>query len=754
MKQFFTFYFPILLIFPSVMFAQEISGTIQHPETQEGIEGVYIVVIDQEKGAITDEDGIFSIQGLAEKKYRLKISHINYRTQYVTVDLETDDSKHLLIELLPGILKMNEEVVITAQRYEQESFQSPKAISVYDQRQFFERAPRSTPEALIGVPGVWVQKTNHGGGSPFIRGLTGNQTLILVDGIRLNNATYRYGPNQYLNTVDPLSLQQIEVVRGSGSVQYGSDALGGVLNLRTKSPTFSNDKASVSGRVYGKYMSGGMERSARGELNVQTKKIAILGGFSFRDFGDLHVGGDSIQAPSAYDELAGDIKAMIKFTPSHQLTLTYQRVDQEEVPRFDQVAQRGYRTYNFDPQQRDLAYAKWDGMFNHPLAQRITLTASWHQSVEGRVRQRESETAITNERDEVDTWGTILEVHSQPLPFWRFVSGVEFYYDKVRSSKDTEDLNTGSIVSSRGLYPDNATANNLAIFSLHTWDVDRWKFSFGGRINHISLEASDELFGDLSVSPTAAVGNFSASYILPAGFHIIGSVNSGFRAPNINDLSSFGSFDSGVEVPTSELGPERTLTGEIGLKIQQSKLSGSVFFYYTQLSDLINRVRTTYQGSETFQGEPVFTKANIANSRIRGVEAEAEYAFIPSLSAFGSIIFTHGETSSGNPIRRIPPLNGRLGIHFRPTKSGFWAKGEWVAAGTQDRLSGGDIDDHRIPEGGTPGWNIINLFAGYDYKQYHLALGFQNLGDELYRIHGSGVDGYGRSAFVSVRLGF
>ncbi len=737
-----------------VAYSQSIQGTISHANTLEKIEGVNIVVIDQRKGAVSDEEGNFRITDLDNEAYRLKISHINFQTQIVNIDLEDPEAVTLTIQLIPAVLRTNEDVVITAQRFEQEAFKSPEAISIYNQRQFVERAPRSTPEALIGTPGVWVQKTNHGGGSPFLRGLTGNQTLILVDGIRLNNATYRFGPNQYLNTVDPLSLNQIEVVRGSGSVQYGSDALGGVLNLRTKTPRFQADKTVIGGRVYGKYLSGDMEQSVRGEIFVESSNIALLGGFSFRNFGDLHVGGDSIQAPSAYDELAGDIKALIQLPGKNILTLAYQRVDQKEVPRFDQVVQRGFQRYVFEPQARDLAYAKWESFINRPWIQRISVTSSWHKSLEGRETQRRSETTITNERDEVNTWGNIFEVHSQPLDMWRFVSGIEYYYDKVRSSKTTRDVSSGSSVSSRGLYPDNATAHNLAAFSLHTVDWRRFKFTFGGRLNYVSIAAEDETFGDLSVNPVAAVGNLSISYFLPTGIHFIGTVNSGFRAPNINDLSSFGLFDSGIEVPTDDLGPERTLTGEIGIKVQRSKLTGSVFFYYTRLSDLISRVPTTFMGSNTFEGEPVFTKDNIDRARIRGVEAEAEYAIIPGLALFGSIIYTHGETADGDPIRRIPPLNGRLGLHYRLLSSGFWAKAEWLSAALQDRLSGGDIRDHRIPDGGTPGWNIVNMFVGYDLNKYHLGIGIQNIGDELYRIHGSGVDGYGRSVFVSLRLAF
>ena len=121
------------------------------------------------------------------------------------------------------------EVVVTANRYNTLSLNTPEAVRVLNIKPVEEYQIRTSPEALSITPGIFVQKTNHGGGSPFIRGLTGNQTLLLFDGIRLSNSTMRYGPNQYFNTVDVFSLDRIEVLRGSGSVQYGSDALGGTI---------------------------------------------------------------------------------------------------------------------------------------------------------------------------------------------------------------------------------------------------------------------------------------------------------------------------------------------------------------------------------------------------------------------------------------------------------------------------------------------------------------------------------------------
>ena len=143
-----------------------------------------------------------------------------------------------------------DEVTIIAQRNEQKVFNTMGSVTVLNAKNLKNYQYRSTPETLFGANGVFVQKTNHGGGSPFLRGLTGNQTLILIDGIRLNNSTFRYGPNQYLNTIDPFLIQNIEIYKGGGSVQYGSDALGGTLQINTANPVFAVDETKSKWECY------------------------------------------------------------------------------------------------------------------------------------------------------------------------------------------------------------------------------------------------------------------------------------------------------------------------------------------------------------------------------------------------------------------------------------------------------------------------------------------------------------------------
>jgi hemoglobin/transferrin/lactoferrin receptor protein len=128
-----------------------------------------------------------------------------------------------------------DEIIVTASRRSEKVFAVPYTANVQDARELIEnRQVRTLVDAMRELPGVMVQKTGHGQGSPYIRGFTGLRTLFLIDGIRLNNSTFREGPNQYWNTVDPFSVQRLEVVKGPSSVLHGSDAIGGTVNAITR----------------------------------------------------------------------------------------------------------------------------------------------------------------------------------------------------------------------------------------------------------------------------------------------------------------------------------------------------------------------------------------------------------------------------------------------------------------------------------------------------------------------------------------
>ena len=612
----------------------------------------------------------------------------------------------------------------------------------------------NSANSLFGTNGVWMQQTNNGGGSPFVRGLTGNQTLIMIDGIRLNNSTFRYGPNQYLNTININSIQRVEVMRGSGSVQYGSDALGGTVHFITKAPSLNPDGNNYKLGVQGKYLSENMEKSGFVDFDYSGKNFAFNSLVSYKDFGDIVAGGDlGKEVPSSYNELAANLKSLFKITDSYLLTLSYDYVKQSDVNRFDQVTQRGYEYYKFDPQVRQLAYLKNNFKTNSEIFNDINFTVSWQQSDETRKKKKENNSIQTTENDKVNVFGTNLEIISLFSKSWKASSGAELYYDYVNSSKEYLDFSDNSISSSRGLYADGSTALNFSLYSLHNILFGNFGMNFGLRYNANSIDIKDKVFGDVSISPMALTGHASIQYHAFSFLQFIGRVNTAYRTPNINDLSSFGSFDYGIEVPNNDLSPEQSLNFEVGLKTRANSLTGSLFIYRNNLSNLIDRVRSTYNGDPTYQGEKVYTKVNVGEAFIQGIEGDVTYQLSRIFSLYSFLNYTYGQNiSKDEPMRRIPPLNGNLSIIYN--YNSLKLSVEYLLAAKQDRLSSGDIDDHRIPDGGTPGWQVLSLYGSYRIDSFLLSTGLLNIFNTAYRTHGSGIDGIGRSMFVAIHYQF
>lgn len=639
-----------------------------------------------------------------------------------------------------------EELVVTAQRSAKPRLVSPEAIVVLPQKHLYSRQMRTAPEAIALLPGVYVQKTNHGGGSPILRGLTGNQTLLLIDGIRLNNSTYRYGPNQYFNTIDLFSLEKIEVLRGSGSVQYGSDALGGVVQAFSRELSFS-EKSVLGGALFFRRATHDMEKTIRAELQHSTKHTAFGGGLSWRNFGDL-VGGQSTgrQTPSGYREFDLDFKGRIALSKNTSLTLLHQSVRQNKVPLFHKIQLEDFAVNQFEPQARNLTYGRLVHMIQKGIWRSVSITGSYQSSEEGRVSRKFGSSLLRFEKDRVKTLGANVQITNTFGQFWTSNSGVEIYQDLVGSTRSDTDLSNGQSTSKRGLYPNDARMLNLAVFSLHEWDYNRWYFNAGLRWNTFKIQVKEEAIGLAELTPSAMVGNAALSYKFDGHANLFCSINTGFRAPNIDDLSSLGIVDFRFETPNYALRPERSTQFQIGYKWRKNRLLVEAYLYRNELANLITRIR---QDTQTVQGYPLYQKENSAEGYIQGIETNGTYAISRNLTAQGSITYARGQNVSDHePMRRIPPVFGRYALVYSPGNWSFEA--EFQAAGKQDRLAKGDMEDNRIPIGGTPGWQIFNLHAGCAWRHFNFRITALNLFNVDYRTHGSGLNGVGRSLFATV----
>lgn len=739
----------LLLVFLSGgLSAQSIKGKIYSQNTRDALSGVSIRIEGlSSKGVATDEKGGFNFENIQPGKYTVKASYVGYETYQTTLILD-NEGVNLDIFLISKSGSLPEVQILSASRRNTSSVHLPFASSVLNLPAQSENIPRTVPESLNIIPGVFVQKTNHGGGSPFIRGLTGNQTLILIDGIRLNNSTFRYGPNQYLNTIDPFSVNKIEVLRGSGSVQYGSDAIGGVIQIFTKDPGYTPEN-SFKGSVSGRFGSSKMEQSGSTELSYSTSKMVLSGILGIKNYGDL-IGGDTTgrQSPSGYSQADASLKFKLKVSDNSELIIANQFVQQKDVDVYHKVQLENFNVNKMGLQGRNLSYLKYSIDQESSIFRRIDVTGSLNATVEERNSQKNASQSLGLERDKIKTSNLGLEIFSDLSKKWTVNSGLEYYRDKVNSTRNTTNLQSGVVSTQRGLYPDNSLYSNTSVYSLHHLALGNFNLEGGLRYNWLQARIADKDLGKMEINPGAFVWNSGINYSI-GKHHIYSSFNTGYRAPNIDDMGTLGIVDFRYELPSYTLKPEKSYNSEIGYKYFSEHLSFGTALYRNKLSDLINRVQT----GQVIDGYKVYKKENTEEAVIKGIEGFAEFQVSQNLFFDLFASFNHGRNiSKAEPLRRVPPFNGNISMKYKMSK--FYMKTELGWADKQDRLAQGDKDDNRIPAGGTPGWKVLNIYSGYSLKNVQLRLSAQNLFNADYRTHGSGINSVGRSLWMSLSFDF
>jgi hemoglobin/transferrin/lactoferrin receptor protein len=677
-------------------------------------------------------------------------------------------------------------IVVTAKRREAEALDIARHATVVTADRIVESSGQTTPDALREEAGVWIQKTGMGGGSPFIRGLTGKQVLLLVDGVRLNNSCYRYGPNQYLNTIDPAVLERIEVVRGSGSVLYGSDALGGVVNMitRRRMPFGATDEAGIDVVLAEQYSSasGGSVTRLDVEASLGTASFSV--GASYASFGDLRAGSgespvgivdiDGAQRPTGYDGTSLDASVRWALSPTQELAVKYLHTNQTDVPRSDRLLQSDRLTtpdleYHYDPQLQELAIVEYEARDVGPLAS-LKANVSYNRQLEGRRSKRAAWTYTRLEEDEVGTIGTALQLAFKPARRGVVTAGLDFYRDDVGSWRKRVEDGTGTVTAeATSLFPDGTRYGSFGAYVRDDIAVsEAVSVAVGGRVSAFGIESdlgSNAIVGDTSTyGPFGVVGEtygdvtWGVEGVLRASDEVswYAGVSRGFRAPNVEDLTVNGDWSSGTDIPNPELEPEESLDCELGVKLAKGDTSLGLCVFHNEYTNLIDRVVIDTVGGTT----NLTQKQNIDEAYIRGVEMSWRL----SLGAgtwgrggfFGTAAWTYGQNvTDDEPVSRIPPFHQFVGLRWDGARARSWAEFFVETAGTQDRLAATDLTDVRIPVGGTPGWTTVNVRGGFDLAaQARLTLAMLNLTDERYRVHGSGIDAPGLNAVARLEYRF
>lgn len=681
--------------------------------------------------------------------------------------------------------------------------EADRAGSVVERRALEERLPRSAPDALRYEPGVYIQQTAHGQASPFVRGLTGQQTLMMFDGVRLNNSTFRQGPNQYFFTIDSRTVQRLEVIRGSASTRYGSDAMGGVLLADPIEPELGDAglrRPSFGARGIMRTATADGELGGRAQFDLGWRgKVGFFGGVGYRDVGQLKAGGPIIapatgeqersppgfeedgktQRGTGFRELTADSRLVYEHAGRHRFTAGYYDYRQLDSPRTDQcppAESDGCLVY--DEQFRTLVYLGYDLKRGSAAAERVKMRLSYQRQHERRTQDRgpASPTELTG-RDDVHTVGLRLRTETQRFDVHDAVAlqaryGVDGYLDLLESRAwigfGTPE---STLQRSRGQYVDGSrylTSGAWAEGELRAWDVLRIRG--GGRVALVDAMApADPDSGTDAVDRTwgAVVGNAGISWQTVPWLKLVLNFDQGFRAPNLDDLTSRQVTGPGFQRENANLDPERSLGLEGGFQIRHPWIELDVYGFQTHIRDLI--VRQSFDAVDCPPGDDACgatrTRFQLVNSPdpaiIRGVDGGFKLFLPLDLFLRTTVSYAWGEAGNPEPpparqpISRIPPVNGTVETGWRSWAHGFYVVGAMRWAGLQDRLSIADQSDARIPAGGTPGYVVFDARAGYRWDPYVLVgLVFENIGDVAYRAHGSAVNGAGRGLLVNLELGF
>jgi outer membrane receptor protein involved in Fe transport len=270
-------------------------------------------------------------------------------------------------------------------------------------------------------------------------------------------------------------------------------------------------------------------------------------------------------------------------------------------------------------------------------------------------------------------------------------------------------------------------------------------------------EADDLFFNEeYSQTFTALTGSITSIFRLDDNVSANFNVAQSFRAPNLSDLAKLGESKGDIyEIPNAQLKPERVINYEAGIKFFGSRIRSSVSAFYSAITDLITSADALYLGESTINldGETyrIKSKQNSGRAFIRGLEASADFQLTDSIILRTNITSCYGHNSSaGEPVGGIPPAFGLVGI--RRNFHRFHLDGFARFAGKQSRLSSDDLDDPRIPQGGTPAWVTINARGGLDISSsLSVQMALENVTDLNYREHGSGINGPGRNFIITLQ---
>jgi hemoglobin/transferrin/lactoferrin receptor protein len=641
---------------------------VEDSNTGESLEGVLVFNEESGTNTLTDNFGKVNLKDFSSN------SKVNFNLLgYQSIVLSIDEIKLKRVVKMTSEDEVLEEVVLSVARSQATREKIAEQVGIIDQNEIESQIVGTSADILEINPNVRVQKSQGGGGSPVLRGFEANRVLIVVDGVRMNNAIYRSGHLQNAITIDPHNIDRVEVTFGSSSVGYGSDALGGVIHYYTKSPDFNSTEKVKSS------FSTALNSANSAIVNNTTTSLSYnnwgsLTSFSYSKFGNIQMGknrkhgfddwglnqyfsfnsGDryrefptknsnpNIQKNTAYDQFDLFQKFTFKLPKDQLLRINIQYSESSNIDRYDKLVEENngslrFSEWYYGPQKRLFISPQFKFFLGKKWMKKGTMTFAYQKVDESRVNRKFGEISRSNKLESVDVLSLNTDFFGYSKGGHSYSYGLEWTHNKINSEAHAFDLEldferiTGFSnrrpIPSR--YPDNgSSAYSFAVYLNWIYELNEMtSLNAGLRYTSSSLKGDwnkissvDKLLSSVELDSEALTYTLAVTYRPNKKLQINSLISSGFRNPNIDDIGKIRESSGILLVPNSFLKPEYAYTFESGIKIRSNKqksyldLRGfsTLVSRHIVRSDFIVFSDTSTENLNTiiYNGDEVLTQAN------------------------------------------------------------------------------------------------------------------------------------------------
>jgi hemoglobin/transferrin/lactoferrin receptor protein len=642
----------------------------------------------------------------------------------------------------------------------------------------------------------------------------------MVDGVRMNSAIFRAGHLQNIITVDNMILDRVEIIYGPSSTLFGSDALGGVVNLFTKQPQlFKSNLVSkkapwkTNGNLVYRFGNGQNEQRHHVDLNIANNRWAFLTSVTKSNFGDMRQGNKrlaaypdfgkrlfyvarenntdvikdnsasvNIQKLSGYNQIDLLQKVLFKPNDNTEHLLNVQVSNSSDINRYDRLTETSkglpvFSEWYYGPQVRNMIGYKLTKSNLNGYFQKLTTNINYQHLEESRITRRFKSNNKDYRFEAVDIFGLNMDLLHQGKSSELNI-GVESYYNNVGSTAYRNNITTNvrSAIATR--YSDGPTnMANYAMYAQHTQFLKgNWVLNSGLRLNNVQLNANFKdtalmhfPFTDANQNNTAITGNLGMAYNGADGLRITFGVSSGFRAPNVDDLTKVFDTRTGyVVVPNKALKPEYTYNAELNVSKTTSTYSigASLFHTWFRNALVVDKFKWNNASAILYQGimSDVYATQNKAKAIVYGFNVNGSANFSPNTTLAATYTYTKGNyadrkldgLNTALPIDHIPPTYGRVGLKHdikKFTAELFTLFNGWKRI--EDYNLNGEDNEIYATKDGMPAWQIWNINTSYQPTQkINLSFQIENMADLNYRYFASGISALGRNYIVSYRYSF